>query len=62
MFTPVTIEVMPDAYCLFNAVVALEEQKVSVARELSSLKNTHNKVSFCWTFRMFGLQACQLAR
>ena len=53
---------MPDAYCLFNTVVALEEQKVSVGRELSSLKHTHNKVSLCYTYSgCFCLQACQLA-
>lgn len=31
----------------FPAVVALEEQKVSLSRELSTLRHTHNKVRLC---------------
>lgn len=32
-----------DAFCCF-AVVALEEQKANLSRDLSALKHTHNKV------------------
>lgn len=39
------------AFC-FLAVVALEEQKANLSRELSALRNTHNKVRYFWLTSM----------
>lgn len=37
---------MVHCFLLFCAVVALEEQRANLNRELSTLRHTHNKVRF----------------